>query len=125
MSAGRPSLYSPDMCERIIEAGKQGMAVAEMASELGVAKSTLYLWAKEHPEFSDSFTSAQDEAEAWWARNLRGGLQKAPSEYQGPANLKYMAQRFKEWSEKSTQEHTGVDGKDLVLWGVRPEPKPE
>ena len=117
MPAGRPTSYTAEMCERVIAAGKEGMSVAEMASELGVAKSTLYLWAKEHTEFSDSFTNAQDEAEAWWATKLRNGLQKAPSEFQGPANLKYMAQRFRDWSEKSSQEISGPGGKELNLWG--------
>lgn len=33
MPAGRPTSYNPDMCERIIAAGKEGMSVAEMRDQ--------------------------------------------------------------------------------------------
>lgn len=98
---GRPSKYKKAFCAKIIELGKQGMCVAEMADEIDVMISTLYEWANVHPEFSEAFSRAQEAAEGYWAKNLRTGLQKAPSEYQGAANLKYMAQRFKGWSEKA------------------------
>jgi hypothetical protein len=106
---GRPSKYTKTACTAIVECGKQGMSLPEMASELDVARSTLFEWANEHPEFSDALSRAQDEAEAFWAKSIRNGLQKAPSEYQGPANLKYMAQRFKGWSEKAH-----VDTKEIA-----------
>lgn len=98
---GRPSKYTKTMCSAIIDCGKQGMCLAEMAAELDVSRSTLFNWAEEHPEFLDAFTRAQELAEAYWAKQLRDGLKKTPSEFQGPANLKYMAQRFKGWSEKA------------------------
>lgn len=105
---GRPSKYTKTACTQIIECGREGMCLAEMASEMDVARSTLFEWANEHTEFSDAFTRAQELAEAYWASQLRTGLKKAPSEFQGPANLKYMAQRFKGWSEKAH-----VDTKDV------------
>jgi len=98
---GRPSKYTKTMCTAIIECGKEGMCLAEMAAELDISRSTLFEWAEVHPEFSDAFTRAQELAEAYWAKQLRDGLKKTPSEFQGPANLKYMAQRFKGWSEKA------------------------
>lgn len=98
---GRPSKYDKAKCTAIVECGRQGMCVAEMACELDVTRETIYAWAREIPEFSDAFTCAQELAEAYWAKQLRSGLQKPPSEFQGPANLKYMAQRFKGWSEKA------------------------
>lgn len=88
------------------------MCLAEMAAELDVARATLFNWAEEHPEFLDAFTRAQELAEAYWARQLRTGLKKTPSEFQGPANLKYMAQRFKGWSEKAHVDTKEVDPAD-------------
>jgi hypothetical protein len=98
---GRPSKYQREFCEKIIQCGKQGMCVAEMADELDVRIATLYNWAEEFPEFLEAFSRAQEAAESYWAKSVRDGLKKAPSEFQGPANLKYMAQRFKGWSEKA------------------------
>lgn len=109
---GRPSKYNKTMCTRIIECGREGMCLAEMADELDVARSTLFLWAEEHEEFSDAFTRAQELAESYWAKQLREGLKKTPSEFQGPANLKYMAQRFKGWSEKAHVDTRETDPKD-------------
>ena len=109
---GRPTKYKPAHCKTIIDCGKQGMCVAEMADELDVSVQTLYDWSAVHPEFLESFTRAQEAAEGYWARQIREGLKKAPSEFQGPANLKYMAQRFKGWSEKAH-----VDTKELPADG--------
>lgn len=109
---GRPSKYTKTMCSAIIDCGKEGMCLAEMAAELDVSRATLFNWANEYPEFLDAFTRAQELAEAYWAGQLRAGLKKSPSEFQGPANLKYMAQRFKGWSEKAHVDTREVDPGD-------------
>lgn len=105
---GRPSKYPKDACKRIIEYGKLGMCMAEMASEFEVTRETIYEWARVHPDFSDSLSCAQELSEGYWAKQVRDGLKMPPSEFQGAANLKYMAQRFKGWSEKAH-----VDTKEL------------
>lgn len=67
MAAGRPTDYTPKILkaakeyadlasELAIKADIQNTAcpsIAELALTLKVARSTIYLWAKEHPEFSD------------------------------------------------------------------------
>ena len=85
--------------------------MAEMACEFDVTRETLYEWARVHPEFSDSLERAQEASESYWAGQIRLGLQKTPSEFQGAANLKYMAQRFKGWSEKAHVDTRDVDPK--------------
>jgi len=78
MDAGRPTDYSPEIIERaekyleeckdsfefaVSDNGKFSHAfrqvnlpsVEGLAAYLGKARSTLYLWAKEHEEFSDIF----------------------------------------------------------------------
>ena len=109
---GRPTKYNAYMPELIIGCGRQGMSVPEMADELDVSIATLYNWSAEHPEFLEAFTRAQELAESWWAKSLRSGLTKTPSEFQGAANLKYMAQRFKGWSEKAHVDTRSVDPAD-------------
>lgn len=123
MKVGRPTKYTPEMCNLVIEGGKLGYSVAELASECDVSIQTLYEWSGVHPDFSESFTRAQHEAEAFWARRIREGLSKAPSEFQGPANMKYMAQRFQErWSDKRHIEHSGgVEISKIERVVVKPE----
>lgn len=108
---GRPTKYTPEKCDIVIAAGKKGHAVAEMAVACDVCIDTIYEWAKVHQNFSEALTRAQVEAEAFWARRVREGLGKAPSEFQGPANLKYMGIRFQDrWSERARVELSGPGG---------------
>ena len=39
MPAGRPTDYRPEYCERVIELGRLGMSVVEMAADIGVARN--------------------------------------------------------------------------------------
>lgn len=114
---GRPTKYEPNKCDTVIRLGKEGGAIAEMAVACDISISTLYLWAKEHVEFSEALERAQSESEAWWASHIRGGLEKVPSEFQGPANLKYMGIRFQErWADRTKIEHSGrIDGARFVI----------
>lgn len=109
---GRPSKYKPEFVEAIVQNGRKGMTVPEMADEFDVSIQSLYEWSGVYPEFSEAFSRAQEAAEACWARKIRDGLEKAPSEFQGAANLKYMAQRFKGWSEKAHVDTREVDSAD-------------
>lgn len=113
---GRPSKYTLEMCEIVEQCGKEGGSVAEMAVACDVSIQTLYDWKDAHSKFLEAFTRAQTFAEAFHAKRVRIGMALAPSEFQGAANLKYMAQRFQErWSEKQRIEHTGPDGGPVVI----------
>jgi len=104
------------MCDAILASGKEGGSVAEMAMDCDVCIDTLYEWAKVHEGFSEAFKKAQTLSEAFHAKRVRDGLCLPSSEFQGAANLKYMAQRFQDrWSEKQRLEHTGPDGGPLVI----------
>jgi hypothetical protein len=63
---GRPSLYRPEYCGRVIELGRQGKSKAQMASEIDVARSTLDKWMGEHEEFAAAYARALDFSLAYW-----------------------------------------------------------
>ena len=57
----RPSKYNPEMQAKaedysmnFMEYGDPVPTVAGLADALDIARSTLYLWQEEHPEFSDT-----------------------------------------------------------------------
>lgn len=110
MSAGRPSLYDPEYCEAVINMGKQGYSVVEMATELGVARSTLEeAWPKAHPEFSEAFTHARECSQAWWERTGRVGM--IANTINASIWSRSMAARFpRDWREVKGTELTGKDG---------------
>ena len=51
---GRPSKYLPEYDELVFKLCLLGSTDAELAETFGVAESTLNLWKKEHPSFSES-----------------------------------------------------------------------
>src|ERR1035438_2277654 len=59
-AGGRPTSYTPEVCSKVIEWGKQGYSKTEMCSELGISRNCLYEWAKAHEEFNDTLLVAID-----------------------------------------------------------------
>lgn len=74
MPAGRPTRYSLDMCDKVIEIGKEGGSMVAMAVGLGITRQTMYTWMQMHPEFLDSVTRAREEAQVWWEQQGKIGL---------------------------------------------------
>lgn len=106
----RPSKYDPAYCERVIEMGRQGYSVVEMADELEVCRATLEAnWTAEHPEFLEAFTRATQAAQAWWERTGRTGM--LGKDIDGGIWSRSMAARFpRDWREIKGTELTGKDG---------------
>lgn len=132
MPAGAPTLYKPEYCEKIIECGKQGMSVVEMAAELGVEhRCTIERdWPEAHPEFSEAFTRAKLLSQAWWERTGRMGMIEEPGGVKVNPTIwsRSMAARFPaDWRENSKHEVSGIDGKPIetknetVIRIVRPD----
>lgn len=110
MPGGRPSTYDPAYCDRVIEMGKQGYSVVEMAAEIGVHRNTLETnWTAAHPEFLEAFTHAMQCSQAWWERAGRVGM--IENNISAPIWSRSMAARFpKDWREVKGSEITGKDG---------------
>ena len=118
-SVGRPSLYLPEYCERVIELGKLGMSVVEMASDIGVSRNTLEsLWPEAHPEFMQAITHARECSQSWWESMGRVNLimSKDAGTFNSSVWSRSMAARFpRDWRESSKQEITGADGKPFEV----------
>lgn len=134
MPGGRPSLYDPAYCDKVVELGKLGMSVVEMAAHIGVARNTLETeWPSAHPEFLESFTRARQLSQAWWESIGRTMMIEEP----GAAKLntgiwsRSMAARFPhDWREKSETTLQGPNGGPLQVEEIRrvvvdPAKKPE
>lgn len=101
MPAGRPSKYDPAMCETIIDAGAQGMTLAEMADILGIDRSTLADWREQHPEFSRAVKAGLDKAQAWWERKGREATFGAVDGFNATSYIFQMKNRFREeWADR-------------------------
>jgi hypothetical protein len=107
---GRPSDYDPTFCEMVIELGKQGASVVEMAVEIGVSRNTLETnWPAAHPEFLEAFTHARECSQAWWEKTGRVGM--IGKDIDSSIWSRSMAARFpRDWREVKGTELTGKDG---------------
>lgn len=115
---GRPSLYKPEYCEDVIELGKTGASVVEMAAGIGVARATLEnVWPAAHPEFFEALTIARQLSQVWWERIGRENL-ITPKDitFQQAMWGRSMAARFpNDWREKSETAHTGANGGPIQI----------
>lgn len=106
---GRPSEYDATYCEKVIDLGKQGKSKTQMAAELGVTKTTLDNWVRQHPEFLGAMEIASTHSQAWWETAGQKGL--TAEKFNASIWSRSMAARFPDdWRENSRHEHTGRDG---------------
>jgi hypothetical protein len=113
MAGGRPSKYSDAYCTEVINCLAEGHSVTAFAGRIGVARSTVFKWADEHPEFSDALKTGQAKATEFWERILV----KVASEGGGNATATIFGLKnraHEDWSDRTVTEHTGKDGKDLI-----------
>ena len=106
MPAGRPSTYDEAYCQEAIEFLKDGYSVAAFAGKIGVAKSTIYEWEKNHPEFSDAIKIGQAGAVYWWETANR----KLATTGEGNATACVFGLKNRasdEWRDKTEQEVSG------------------
>ena len=62
--------FKPEMCETLIEMGKQGASQKMMWSELGISKDVAENWKKKHPEFAEALGVALVHSQAFWEREM-------------------------------------------------------
>lgn len=74
MGRGRPSLYKPEYCDRVIEMGAMGKSRVQMAANLGVSRNTLDTWVAQHEDFLEAMTRADTLAQDWWEQAGQDGV---------------------------------------------------
>lgn len=111
---GRPTDYRPEYCERVIEMGRQGFSVVEMASGIGVSRTTLETrWPEARPEFRAALEIARECSQSWWEAIGREHLvmPKDAGTFQASVWSRSMAARFpRDWRENKGVEIVGPGG---------------
>lgn len=115
---GRPSSYDPSYCERIVELGREGLSIVQMAAALDVHRETIEQnWPAAYPEFSEAFAFARLLSQAWWEAKGQDSLDKPV--FQGSVWSRSMAARFpKDWREK-TETDVNIKGDLAALIAER------
>lgn len=108
----RPTVYKPEYCDVVVDLGRQGKSVVQMACAIDVVRSTLYEWCKDHPEFSDAFTRAKQLSQDWWETQAQCGL--TADKFNAQLWSRSMAARFPEdYQERKGVELSGPGGADI------------
>lgn len=114
ITVGRPSGYDPRFCDEVIEFLKDGYSLTAFAGHIGVARSSIFKWADEHPEFSDAIKRGQAAATLWWEKANRalatGGAGNATACVFGLKN-----RAPDDWRDVKATELTGKDGGPLQV----------
>lgn len=62
LQTGRPSLYDPEYCERVVKHCSGGNSFESFGAVVGVCRETLYGWMNAHPEFLNARKRALESA---------------------------------------------------------------
>ena len=118
MAGGRPTKYRKEYCYIAIDFLSEGYSVTALAGHLKVARSTVFKWAEDNPEFSDALKTGQALAAEWWERVLRQvaltGDGNASAAIFGVKN-----RSREEWRDKQELDHTSSDNSMAPLVIVR------
>jgi transposase-like protein len=71
---GRPSLYDPALCDKVIELGKLGKSTEQIASILGFSLRVFYKWRDEYEEFMQALEDAKQYEQYWWEEQAQAYL---------------------------------------------------
>ena len=118
MAGGRPTKYDPKYCEEVVEYSKTGKSLTAFAGHIRVARSTINEWMENHEEFSEAVKISK----AVRTDLLEDQLLTASEGPRVTARIFALKNAApEEWKDKQHTELTGANGKDLNLWGSKPE----
>jgi len=95
---GRPTKYSAEVGEVVFSLMDDGLSVVQVARKLNVSRSTIYKWAEDNSDFSDTLTRAREASEAFWEYKFTSMMQSRASDSSQSLIKLYFANRFS-WRE--------------------------
>jgi hypothetical protein len=117
MPAGQPTLYRPEYCQQLIDTMSQGDTLACFCADIGIHRESAYEWMKKHPEFSNAYKKAQENALKFWEKMLArcslgipvkiGG--KEYKNYNVVAMIFLMKARFKDYQQQLVIQQKEID----------------
>ena len=114
---GRPTLYDPAYCDKVVELGKLGKSVEQISTYLNVSLRTMYTWRDAYPDFLHALEEAKIAEQTWWEDQAQAYLLEHKDAAKLNASIwsRSMAARFpKKYRESVKQEITGENGAPLL-----------
>jgi len=114
---GRPTLYTPELCDEVIALGKLGKSVEQIASHMGFSLRVFYKWRDEYQDFMHAMEDAKQYEQYWWEEQAQAFLieNKDSDKINTTMWSRSMGARFpKKYRESTKTEVTGLDGAPLL-----------
>lgn len=108
---GQPTKYRPEYCSVVVELGREGKSMTQMAVAIGVDRDTLRDWGKSFPEFFRALKRAKECELEWWENVGQSAL--FADRFQQSAYIFQMKNRFRE-DYYDQQVITGLNGQPLT-----------
>lgn len=109
MPAGRPTKYDPAICDLVVPFMEQGYSTGALAGHLGIARSTVWKWMDEKPEFSDAIKQGMAASQQFWEQTLINNATKGEGNATSAIfGLKNRASD--DWHDRKDVNHTSSDG---------------
>lgn len=100
----RPTDYTPDIGDRILELMASGLSLAAAAAECDVHRQRVYEWEARHPEFADTVKLARVKRQAFLEKRLLSAGE-GPVVTSSIFALKNAGPE--DWRDKREVEHSG------------------
>jgi hypothetical protein len=104
MPAGRPTDFTPELGDQILDLMADGLSLAAAAAELDVHRQRVYEWEAKHPEFADTVKLARSKRQLFLERRLLGA-KESPVVVSTIFALKNAG--AEDWRDKQEVEHSG------------------
>ncbi len=111
MPAGRPTIYKPEYCEKVIELLKEGASIEEIGLELNCGYKTVYEWMERHPDFAQAIKTGRDYSKGWWYKQGRIALRE--KEFSPTLWYMNMKNRFGWTDKQEVHQETNVNVKEV------------
>ncbi len=107
---GRPTAFREEFHDIVLDVGKRGGSLVEMAVACGVSRSTFYEFIENDHAFSDTVTRARDMAQAWWESKGREAVEGKIVNFSANAFTFQMRNRFADYRDVQhvEQNFTGL-----------------
>lgn len=113
---GRPTAYSPDLCDRIVEAMATGLSLDAAAAEIGISPRSTYKFQRDFPEFAQAVEEGRAKALAFWERRAIAVASGKPGNAAIISlGLRNRSRSASGWHESVRTEHSGPDGQPVQV----------
>lgn len=108
--------YKDSFCKTAEQVLANGESLAAICAEIGITRSTLYLWRDTYPEFKESIEIGLQRAQRAWERIGKDGIEGNYEKFNGAPWIFTMKNRFRDdYSEEKESKSVNETLVDKLL----------